>query len=195
MGINYKKDYSYADTRLSDTLVKTSEGVPYFVFGVHSDGIAEGITTPTGEGWHLCLEELDMDPFKLGYINVRNGCTFSARIPARKYKQGLRQNSIYFSYGSVSVKSQQFADMLLNKYPNIGFVAEQVSNGESMMMGFSRHFAIKPKKHLNRFGLMWKCLDVGDVEIKNEYSINPVFKEEFVFLAESFKEALDENCS
>ena len=90
----YGDDWEYAESRLIETLV-THNGRPVFVYRIMPDLIASVKDIIDGEMRHVPAVELDLTPVKLGYCNYNKKAYHACRIPARRYKQGLRLENMH----------------------------------------------------------------------------------------------------
>lgn len=90
----YGEDWEYAESRLAETLV-THNGRPFFVCRIMPDLVAYGRDIITDAMVHVPAVELDLTPVKLGYCNYNKKAYYTCRIPARRYKQGLRMDNLY----------------------------------------------------------------------------------------------------
>jgi len=91
----YGNDYSYAATRLNETAVR-HEGELVEVHNVNTDdGRCHVMNVVTGEDKRVPLEELDVSPLSLGFINHRGTATYVVRQPKRRdWRQGTRRSNL-----------------------------------------------------------------------------------------------------
>ena len=120
MTVSYDNDYEYAHAKLSGSIVR-HKGQPVTVFSVNEEGAAikNHITL-------LCncvpLEELDLTPVPLGYVNLGDGANYLTRIPHRSWKQGVRFGSLHtFSkyVCNFSVEGIELTNTILGRYPKL----------------------------------------------------------------------------
>lgn len=188
--VNYKEDYAYAQTRLSGTVVKHNDRV-VLVNSVNYGGQCDLTDLLCNKELTAHLNELDLSPVKLGYMNMKEGATYVMRAPIRYYKQGLTHNVIKAAGGLPGFLSSNMVRTILGMFPHPLEAAECVHNKECSSMAFSRVFAFsKPLK--KSLGLEYKSKKVGSVTWNEDVkSLNYNLDEEYEFLRESLEEALD----
>ena len=94
----------------------------------------KGADGPNGEV-RLYREDVNYKKYNIGYINGKRSCVYAARLPTRRYKQGLNQENLKFSApidilisedeewdGSIPafsnlIRYTAFSQMLQNNYP------------------------------------------------------------------------------
>src|ERR1700754_2631417 len=100
----YGHDYVYAQTRIQGTVLRVlATGEPVYVVQVSGDGRCACV--PIDLDWgdrnnniYLQVDELDMHPVPLGYVNCAGEATYLMRVPMRRdWKQGLRQENCWSS--------------------------------------------------------------------------------------------------
>lgn len=105
-------------------------------------------------------EAFDVASCPLGYVQVKEHVAYLARRPLRKFKQGIDEKSISFSYlpdleskprvGSMRdiVYSKGFINMVIDKYPSLDSTLETLNKAEKpMSLAISRNVALYVMKH------------------------------------------------
>lgn len=185
----YGKDYAYADTRLTGTIVRIAkDGEPVFVNAVFNNGICS--VTPIGklnrDNKEVHLDELDLTPVKLGYINCAGQAAYLMRVPVRRGpgNQGLREGNSKCSNGRrlSNLPMDALRNCILGKYPTFekARVSSSIKKDEPVKtIAFNRHWAVQGKLLLYKNNLV-----VGRIEGKN-----PVLDDRYKHLKESLSEA------
>lgn len=101
--------------------------------------------------------EFDISTPELGYVNYNNYCLYASRYPGRRYKQGIDsrntlQTPLPNSREGVrmgrngNVNTEEFRQMLLNKYPDGREVLSRLRKGHYSSRAISRSvaFSIDP---------------------------------------------------
>lgn len=186
--VNYGEDYEYAGTRLSNSLVRTLEGLPYYVKIVFEDtGNTRGFFTMTGKNSDVPLKDLDLSPVKLGNVNKGDLSGFCCRKPARFYKQGLTGNVITCTKFMVGIHSKYLSNTIMGKYPTVKQIAELLLNGEIRSAAFSRDFSLSKG---NKISLCYRDRKVGIAEWNYKASnFNYHLDEKYKFLQETLEES------
>lgn len=191
MALSYGNDFDYANNRLRNTLIKY-KNYPFFVDYVDIDsgyvcGTILGTKKFMGEKVHI--NDCDLNPVELGYINYKAVALFSVRMPQRYYRQGITTNTFLFRGEKGWKRGDPFmneiTNCVLNKYPKIDHVIEYVHNKEKESYAFSKKWAVRLSKSDNLL-LDYKGKGVGT--IKNDM---PVLNNKFQFLKESLEEELN----
>lgn len=144
-GVNYGKDNDYAETRIRNTILKTVYNTVVLVENFdYDEGKFYCRDLIATSGVYLDLEELDMNPVELGFVNSPNSTDYITRMPVRHYKQGLTAHS-YKGKGfphKNTFATTSMAMCILGIYPKLIDCVESVSCGEAVSKGFSRNFSI-----------------------------------------------------
>lgn len=191
--VDYKKDYSYADTRLRGTTLLTKEREPIYIHSVGYKG--EVICTKLLKGPNetvVKLEEIDCNTPRLGYINNNKSSTYCTRMPTRHYKQGLNKNNVFFRGQFVNPTSKPFALMLTNHYPT-AYEANKLGENMGCCFGFTYDFAAGVSKDSKeRNVLFFRGNRVGNVNINNDNGfVKAILNDRYKFLEEMMKEQMD----
>lgn len=151
----YGKDYGYAQTRIQGTILRIQKsGEPVYVASVSNDGTC--VVIPI-EHSHLTMDhavrvgvdDLDMHPVSLGYVNVAGEATYLMRIPMRRdWKQGLRSENCYSSGRRLSqMPMKAVRSCIMNKYPTFKKVCTDieaaVKNNRVKTLAWHRNWALR----------------------------------------------------
>lgn len=153
----YGNDYGYAITRLVGTIVRESAtNEPVIVHAISEDGMChcqyleDDVRTS-----FIHLDNLNLKPVSLGYVNNGGSATYMRRIPKRRdWKQGLRRENCMSSSGRNigNFPYRYLRDSIINRFPTFQrAVAESVGkirNGNIKHIAFHRHWAVKGGKNL-----------------------------------------------
>lgn len=185
----YGKDYGYAGTRITGTIVRLlKDGEPVLVANVLNNGIClVSKICKINDIQEVHLDELDLTPVKLGYINCAGQAAYLMRIPIRRgpNNQGLRAENSMCNNGRrlFGLPMDALRNCILGKYPSFEKARTSsavAKDGEVKCIAFDRHWAIHGKF------LMYKNnLVVGSIEGKK-----PVLQDRFKHLAESLAEVV-----
>jgi hypothetical protein len=186
--VSYGTDYEYAATRLSGTLVRLNLQPVY----------VKDIDHETGEVYYLSgmnlktkkchLNELDLTPIPLGYINIGRDVSYVQRIPSRSYKQGFHGNSMYSNKLHVDLVSTSMFNTIRGLYPKTLEVVEHLMCGEADEKAFSRRFSLSAGAK-KVFGLNFRGKGVGTASLNfGAMNLNYSFNDKFKFLQETLEE-------
>lgn len=142
--VNYNGDNNYAESRIRGTVLKTVYNTVVLVDSLdYDEGRFNCRNLISGEYSYLDLDELDMDPVELGFINGRFSTNYHTRMPARHYKQGLTSYTFQEGFVDDAVwSSVTMAKCILGIYPKLIDCVESVFCGEASSRGFSRNFSV-----------------------------------------------------
>lgn len=137
----------YAGNRLNESIV-THKDQPVRVLacgGGENKRIVVSVEyLNTGNKSKIPLEDIDLTPVKLGFVNTNRGIGYLARISLRKdWKQGLRMNNLRscFGVGIDDLRDIDLYRVIKGKYPSFNTALENtVCDG--IPRAFSRNFAI-----------------------------------------------------
>lgn len=149
----YGKDYEYASTRLDGTLVRLAgTGEPVMVQTVSVLGTVT--VTPYGKSrdtheYYVKLDELDVHPVPLGYVNCGGDATYISRMPMRRdYKQGLRGNNAWSSGRNFdALPHAAVRNCIMGRYPTFEKAWKDVQIGPNAvrmkMLAWGRRWAVR----------------------------------------------------
>lgn len=81
----------------------------------------------------------------LGYVNIGGDAYYIERSAIRDQRAGLPLEATRYPHGKVPddiIRSQGMYDMLMNVYPSIKEVVNDLERGRAISMAFSRNYAI-----------------------------------------------------
>ena len=179
--------------RLRGTIV-AYKNRPVIVLEVNADNtlnIADVIGKRNVAKVALNDPDLNIQEFKLGYVNYQGRALYLTRVPARQQRQGLcRQNIVvkagdfrnYFVDGMLS--SAGFVDAFQGIYPTFEEAVNVLrTNLEVESVAFARRFALKRDVELGYFELFYRGDKIawGD---PNQFNI----PSEYLYMSELMKQ-------
>lgn len=189
--IDYGKDFEYASTRLSGTIIR-HDGWPVYVHKVFYDTGCAKIYNILKDDYEVVpLSECDLSPVPLGFVNTDLQHFYARRSPCRFYKQGLTQNVLVVK-NYMSFNSPVIAKTIKGLYPSILECAEYIANEECVSKAFSRKFGLLKHKKKGAFKLEYIDRKVGEVAInQGANSFNLHLDEQYEYLKETLEEAIN----
>ena len=191
MGLSYSSDPRYAADKLHNSVVSYN-GWPIRVRYIDNMEVCFNFL---GDGIErFCdLEDLDLTPIKLGYVNLARKISYLSRIPARYYRQGLREHIL----NSKGVPYRQLDKYLNNTvrgvYPNFERCIEYTFNKDRIGAAFCRKFGLiqahPNAEHKNAIKLQYRGLNVGEVDVKKDEII---LDDSYLYLNETLQEIINE---
>lgn len=181
-----KDDLDYINGRLTGTIV-SYKSEPVYVTGVkrsRDNGIIVDYLylKDTAKPFKVNIDELDMRPVRLGYINFdKRDCAWFCRIPKRAWKQGLTNDHVSNSVGvniNLTDNLIPLRNTVLGNYPTL----EQASRLK-FKTAFSRDFAIRKDE------IFYKDFDCVGYYREGKASL----KDRFLYLREYLEEVLVAN--
>ena len=196
MALDYGGDYSYANQKVSGSIVMYKpENLPVNVIEVSRISVL-CVVVPTGRRIQTTLSSLDLEPIKLGYLNNTYTAHYLTRLPARRWRQGLTSqscyeilNGVFRSCGSL-LHTMGFCNSAQNIYPSFIDCWETLQQKEVKSIAFNKHFALLGS--FSGVNLLHKGGVVGQVSFKGELP-TPAFNKKYGYLKEMFEEAFHEN--
>lgn len=192
MTVSYSSDYNYANAKLAGSLVRFGL-TPVIVNEVDVDDGEVSFSYIGGNHNHCHLDQLDLEPVPLGYVNHPQGCSYACRIPARHWRQGLRDGLINVKGRTairVSITSRALVNTILGVYPSLSSCFDALANGEATERAFSRDFAIGTTRG-RRMRLIYQGDDVGNVGF-SEGAYTTTFNPQHEYLQELYQEQVNE---
>lgn len=185
----YEDDLEYASRRLNNTLVRLSNGNPFYVNRTYLDDAAvmwhSGNNLATGEQQQVLHSDLDLEPVPLGFVNTSSDMVYVARKPMRRdWKQGLSHNSMV-TYGRLrpdEINMKLLVQPIMQQYPSFTRALSSLQ-GKKQSVAFSRDFGIS--KRGEELLLIYRQHRVG-VVINGE----PVLDTGKIFLQQHLQEAV-----
>lgn len=164
----------YTRTRLLETIIRKGDN-PVFVTNVYDD---EGIYI---SGYYIKdnkpisgkLEEFNLQPIPLGYVNYNKKAIYATRMPMRKdWKQGLRTNNFVLGENRLdrSIKWSMIVNTVKNIYPTFQKAVDKVRNINSL--AFHRDFAIHKNGMIEYKGVLQVAtydFDTGNISLNKEW--------------------------
>jgi len=190
-----KKDFydvNHANLRLSGTIVRLG-GLPIYISEVYDDWSVRAKYLLSYKDLRipnlLNSEQLDISPVPLGFCQMEESASYLMRIPRRRTKQGLSEDSINShdaprnSIMESKAYSQSLGNTIINKYPPLKAALKMLGKGFNSV-GIARNWALYHQG--TRILLLYKYHgQVGELA-------NGVFSltEEYRYLQESLDEEL-----
>lgn len=185
-------DVDYARARLNGTMV-SYKGEPAFVDNVRDlDNVVISVWPRNGDFISVSVDDLDLTPPQLGFMNLQESCHYVTRMPMRQWKQGFRPNQAE-TYGPPARLPHSshhfFINLYKGIYPSYEECMETVCCEEAKSKAFSRHFGIvkKGKKTL----LVFKKYFVAELDPKPSNNVQPIWAPGKDFLTEFFNQTLE----
>lgn len=178
----YGKDYDYAESRLSDSIVRIAKsGEPIHVQAVNPrTGGVDGVMLSTNTAVMVNVDDLNLEPVPLGWCNLKGGATYLARIPKRKdWKQGIRAQTCFSSTVAFrNIPRQDIAKCIKGEYPKFH---DLFGKPWVRMMAWSRKWASDGiDLYYGNLGRVGTINDKGEPTLDHEHS----------FLKESLEKSL-----
>lgn len=195
MTISYNSDPRYAHAKLAGSVVRYKDD-PVMVEAVHSHNDVS-VYKVQGGMFSCRLNDLNLEPVPLGYVNHSRGSTYTLRVPARYWRQGLRDSTLHVlgpTARRTSALSHSMVRCIKNIYPTIRDCVETVFVGEVLERAFCREFSIYGKVGQKKQHLMYKGMKVGHVEQDGD-GFAFKFDEGKDYLEEILQEKIDEKNS
>lgn len=159
--------------RLNDTICRY-KGIPYQVKYEGGDELAlRSLIPPRGIMEIIKSDNIffDISTVPLGYVQVTpDRVAYISRKPARIYKQGLSQESVFCDYLdtnlqkglSFSIFSEPMHNMIIDKYPNLNTVLSMLASKEKPTeIAISRDVALKSNPDLHITYVCYKNNEIG----------------------------------
>jgi len=172
----YAQDLDYARGRLYNTFVPINGEL---VFVKHIGGKPNNVVTfsdnqdgdDVGKGK---LRDVDLTPIKLGYSNFGGKAKYIMRTPARRWKQGVDNQSVkvlstyYQDY--FHIDGGDFTYTFKGKYPTLNNAIKSVKK-YGKPLAFSRVFALLPGNKLEYKGksIVGSVTDLGMPILDRKY--------------------------
>jgi len=185
----------YARTRLNETIIRY-KGAPVMVHDCQQDGklirVAYTFISGDDEGvHHASLDEFNLDPVPLGYVNFKNNAHYLTRAPMRRdWRQGLRMMNIFDPEGANprQIGWKAVAETIVGKFPTfssaIGKLQTSLESGRASKIAFHRDFSLNTRGVLEYKGMF----NVGEVDIATRFvTIN----DRSSWCREAFEEAME----
>lgn len=183
----------YARTRLVETIIRY-KGLPVMVHDCQTSGkdILVFYTFISGDddGIHQAnLDEFNLDPVPLGYVNHKNYAHYLTRAPMRRdWRQGLRMMNMFDPDGANprQLGWKAVAETIVGKFPSFSnTIGRLQSNPErSSKIAFNRDFSLDNKGVIEYKGMF----KIGEVGLDNRFV---TIADKFSWTREAFEEAME----
>lgn len=185
------KDYNYANQRLINTIVRLNN-IPVFIIAVNHDGSTLYYEVG-GSGEHKSehLDNFDLKPMPLGYVNYDGASTYLQRMPLRRdWRQGARAHNVNSSNLDFNTRtilnSRAFVKCVLNEYPTFKKCFHEVYEDGHRSSSFSREFALVRSGDADKCNVQYKGKRiVGEATLDGV-----VLAERFKYLQETLDEVI-----
>ena len=179
----YGKDYEYANSRLSETIVRRN-GEPVYVYGVRGGMSVQFASLENLDDVIEChIDELDLHPVPLGYCNYNKLASYLSRVPMRRdWRQGLRRGNFVSLSGidANRIPYECLRQAILGDYPTFTAALEAVKKMKSI--AWHRHWSLDVNMQVLYKG---GVRPVGRVE-----NGQVVLDSRYMYLTEALKESL-----
>lgn len=182
----------YAATRLVDTIIRYKDMAVFVkAVGLKNGKISIRCLDLLDEDENLIeayLEDCDINPVPLGYVNHNKTTHYITRTPMRRdWRQGLRMLNIVDVEGAQPrmIPYHTIAHTILGKYPSFKSCLDRLSSKDKILkMAYCRDFSIN-----NEGVLIYKGLfEVGKIDMINgAITILP----EYNWVGEAFDESME----
>lgn len=181
----------YAASRLVETIIMY-QGDPIMVRRVGYIGSPENITIEgtsliNSTEYQVKLEDCDINPVSLGYVNFNKTATYISRAPMRRdWRQGLRMLNIMDVEGRNPrlIPYRVIANTIMGRYPSFKNSLDSLNSNKAERVAYCRDFSITNEGVLTYKGL----IDVGIVSMDNG---NVLINDNTSWVREAFDESLE----
>lgn len=152
MGVNYGKDYNYAERNLNDSMVCHEDELILVQAIDHGTGEIIGVSYAEEydqpQPKKVLLSQVDLRPFTLGYVNYQGHAHYLVRLPSRQWRQGATRGNIK-NISNARVQNtnvplgRELTRIIKNKYPTPSAVRELMSHSIAHAVALSRTIAIR----------------------------------------------------
>lgn len=144
---------------------------------------------------YLSSKKFDLTPFRMGYMNHKEGTVFVMRSPVRQHKQGFSVNSSkildvsgqrlgWLGFNNM-IHDQGFVDMVNGVYPDFKTAGDIIEEGKRESIAISPSFALTLDKDLDVLVLFNKGTKCG-LAFKGDKNIR--VSKKFHFLKEEMEQ-------
>lgn len=178
----YGKDHEYANSRLTETVVKL-EDEPVYVYAVKRGMLVDYAPIREINNIKKCqVDDLDLKPVKLGYLNHVRGLNYLMRMPKRNdWRQGLRfGNFTGLGFDVRHLRYEDLYDVIKGNYQSFEQAIKALKSKAVRGQAWSRDWAI-----VENDCLAYKGRPVGAL-----IDGKPVLTTENLYLREALEEVL-----
>jgi hypothetical protein len=179
----YNDNPEYARSRLEGTVIRTGLGEPVYVSSVEPSDTGVSCNTIRLKDSYIesfPLDNLDLTPVPLGYLNKGTNALWVFRKPIRASKQGLSMNNCNIQTISREWPLKELHKTILGEYDPLSVLLPKISKGSLNTVGFDRHFA------MGLTTLLYKGKEAGTVA-NGKFSLN----RRYWYLTEYLEEVLE----
>ena len=175
--------------RLHSSLVRKLDGVPVYVQAVESRNEVVVHNCQSGRKERITIDQLNLTPVPLGYVESDDEVFYVTRKPTRRYKQGLTTENMVVkdvmrnSFTRLSVNDKGLCKAIMGNYPAVEEAFQECRAGKRIVP-FSREWAVANYKE--DLCVMHKGVVVGYVG-----DDNVMLSPDKYFLKESLMEVLN----
>lgn len=182
-------DVVYAHSRLERTFILHKNRLQ-LVIGFNDLNNKLRLQKKSGQISEVTIDALDLTPVKLGYVNFKDSCIYTCRIPMRRdWKQGLRPNNLNIT------SFPPYEDQFLIENTNSMFVLEPTCLGK--YPSYRQCVDDIEETHRARAFSRYFCVDEeGNVSYKSRTHIGKIEDERSIKLLPTYihlKELLEES--
>jgi len=148
-----------ANRRLASTVIRF-DGKPVYVLRIREScdiEMFDMLSQKNIVGHYTKQEKLiDIHPVTLGYVNIGGCAIYTWRMPSRRSKQGLHQESLHMhkNIGADVLASLALAKTIINNFPTIEDCVDLLTTKAVEEIAFHRKFALYRSR--NTFGIRYK---------------------------------------
>lgn len=180
----------YAASRLIETII-CHDKTPVMVNSVGMDGDKIDLIVTNlledNDPYHVHLDECDINPVSLGYVNHKKYAHYIMRAPMRRdWRQGLRMLNIVDAEGMNPrlIPYRTIAQTIMGSFPSFKSCLDRINGKERIEeMAFNRDFAINREGKLRYKGLF----SVGTIDMTNG---NVLIGDNFNWVREALEEQM-----
>jgi hypothetical protein len=181
---NLLSDLQYVRGRLNNSIVNIIGDGPRVIKDIHGDGTVWANCLKLGQSAIFKFDQIDLEPVKLGWVNVSGNSFYVMRTPVRAWSQGLTRDNTLILYCPEeqvpdNINYKWYHDTIVGIFPSYEDCL-RLSGKEYKKRAFSRRFAI------SKDWLFYKGMIVGDIENKL-----PKLDPRYIYLREHLEETLD----
>ncbi len=146
-----------AQRRLVRTVVMFKE-IPVYIMGINEERVDfhELISQKSNRVGISREKDFDLTPVNLGYINYGKNSLYSWRNPARRFKQGLNEETFVIHNGAPRdiLTSKALGETILNIYPALDVCIQNLLDKSINEIAFHRKFCLYRSN--NSIGIKYK---------------------------------------
>jgi hypothetical protein len=176
----YGKDFGYANTRVTGTVVRLIKGgEPVLVNTITNSGLCSVTlleNIEAGDSTTVHLDDLNLEPVPLGYVNHNGKAIYLQRIPVRRGpgNQGLNANNCISTGERLwRFPNKALRQCIMGKYPDFK-TAFKSANGINKFnleksIAFDRHWAVSEERLYYKNNLLVGIIKDGKPSLLPEF--------------------------